>query len=80
MAGKSVAFADLFPGQALKPTKSHFAGQPVACAHNFVEEESDFGPQKIAMRILAFGLRVERFFQTGILALRFADEPDISAE
>ena len=70
MAGKSIAFADFFPGEALKSAKGNFASQSVAGAHYFIEEQSGFGPHEIAMPNLVFGLRVERFLQSGIFALR----------
>ena len=80
MAGKSIAVADFFPGEALKAAKGNFASQSVAGAHYFVEQQGGFGPHEIAMRNLAFGLRVERFLQSGILPPRLADEPDVSTE
>jgi hypothetical protein len=71
--GPFPAFADFFPGEALKPSKRNLTGQSVAVTHCFIEEQSGFGPHEIAMSNLVFGLRVERFLQIGIFALRFAD-------
>src|SRR5882762_4716539 len=80
VAGKSIAFADFFPGEALKSAKGNLASQSVAGAHYFIEEQGGFGPHEIAMPNLVFSLRVERCLQRRIFALRFADKPDVSAE